>query len=84
MLYWVWLTQINGIGPKRQRALLERFNTPENVYRASLEDLLSKLGEKSVSPHNGTGFHPHYVEFHRTEKVCCPARLLSHNDHYRY
>jgi excinuclease UvrABC nuclease subunit len=31
MLYWVWLTQINGIGPKRQRALLERFNTPENV-----------------------------------------------------
>ncbi len=50
MLYWVWLTQINGIGPKRQRALLERFSTPENVYRASLEDLLEcdGIGHKTA------------------------------------
>ena len=40
MLYWIWLTQINGIGPKRQRILLEKFNTPENIYRANLEDLI--------------------------------------------
>jgi hypothetical protein len=43
----------------------------------------SKFGGKKPPPHNGTVYHPHYVEFHRTEKVCCPARLLSHNDHYR-
>lgn len=51
MLYWVWLTQINGIGPKRQRALLERFNTPENVYRAPLEDLLEcdGIGHKTAN-----------------------------------
>lgn len=39
----------------------------------------SKLGEKSAPPRKGTVYHSHYVEFHRTEKVCCPARLLSHN-----
>lgn len=24
MLYWIWLTQIKGVGPKRQRLLLEK------------------------------------------------------------
>lgn len=40
MLYWIWLTQINGVGPKRQRTLLEKFNTPENIYKANLKDLM--------------------------------------------
>ncbi|WP_097677506.1 DNA-processing protein DprA [Anaerosalibacter sp. Marseille-P3206] len=50
MLYWIWLTQINGLGPIRQRALLEKFNTPENIYRASLEDLLecNGIGHKTA------------------------------------
>ncbi|SKC57367.1 DNA-processing protein DprA [Maledivibacter halophilus] len=40
MVYWIWLTQIKGIGPKRQRRLLEKFNTPENIYKKTLEELL--------------------------------------------
>lgn len=44
MLYWIWLTQINGVGPKRQRLLLERFDIPENIYRASSGELLKCPG----------------------------------------
>lgn len=44
MLYWIWLTQIKGVGPKRQRLLLEKFNTPENIYRASFKELLQCPG----------------------------------------
>lgn len=48
MLYWIWLTQINGVGSKRQRVLLEKFNNPENIYRASLVELLEcdGIGDK--------------------------------------
>lgn len=50
MIYWVWLTQISGVGPKRQRVLLEKFNTPENIYNASLDDLLicDGIGQKTA------------------------------------
>lgn len=44
MLYWIWLTQIKGVGPKRQRSLLKSFNTPENIYRASFKELLQCPG----------------------------------------
>ena len=44
MLYWIWLTQIKGVGPKRQRLLLGKFNTPENIYRASFKELLQCPG----------------------------------------
>ena len=44
MLYWIWLTQIKGVGPKRQRLLLEKFNTPANIYRASFKELLQCPG----------------------------------------
>lgn len=39
MLYWIWFTQLIGIGPVKQRSLLKRFTTPEGVYRATEEDL---------------------------------------------
>lgn len=38
------MTGINGVGPKRQRTLLERFDNPENIYRANLTDLLKCNG----------------------------------------
>lgn len=44
MLYWIWLTQIKGIGPSIQRTLLDKFITPENIYRASVPDLLNCKG----------------------------------------
>lgn len=44
MLYWIWLTRLKGIGPKRQRTLLEKFKNPENIYRANLHELLQCKG----------------------------------------
>ena len=44
MLYWIWLTGIKGLGPKRQRILLEKFARPENIFNASLEDILECKG----------------------------------------
>ncbi len=50
MLYWIWLTQIKGVGPKRQRALLEEFNSPKNIYKATLDELLqcNGIGENTA------------------------------------
>lgn len=50
MLYWIWLTQLNGVGPKRQRVLLENFNNPENIYKVSLVELLEcdGIGSKTA------------------------------------
>lgn len=44
MLYWIWLTLIEGVGPKRQRALLEKFDSPEGIFKASLKELLECSG----------------------------------------
>ena len=40
------LDRIPGIGPRRRRALLERFGSLANVRRASREDLLPVIGAK--------------------------------------
>jgi DNA processing protein len=39
VLYWIWLTQIKGVGNKRQRLLLGKFGSPKNVYMATLAEL---------------------------------------------
>lgn len=44
MLYWIWLTLIDGVGVKRQRSLLKIFHNPENIYQASLKELLKCNG----------------------------------------
>lgn len=50
MLYWIWLTQVKGLGPKRQRSLLEKMKGPENIYRASLNELIEcdGIGDKTA------------------------------------
>ena len=40
MKYWIWLTQIKGIGPVLQKRLLDCFKEPENIYNSSEEELL--------------------------------------------
>lgn len=46
-LYWIWLSQINGIGPITYRRLLDKFKNPENIYKASKDDLknIDSIGE---------------------------------------
>jgi len=37
--YWVWLSSLPGIGARKFYSLLERFETAENVFRCSAEEL---------------------------------------------
>lgn len=51
-LYWIWLSQINGIGPVTSKKLLSKFKTPENIYKASKEDLKNIEGVGEVISSN--------------------------------
>ena len=48
IFYWLALSLTPGLGSILIKRLLDRFNTPEAVFRASLKDLLKTegLGEK--------------------------------------
>lgn len=39
--YWAFLSLIPGVGPVRVKRLLERFGTPERIYRLREEELLA-------------------------------------------
>lgn len=47
-LYWIWLNEIEGIGPITARRLLSRFGSPENIYCSHKDDLLTikRIGDK--------------------------------------
>lgn len=47
-VYWIWLSEIKGIGPVMGKKLLEKFNVPENIFKASYHELISVggVGEK--------------------------------------
>lgn len=44
MIYWIWLTQIDGIGPVTQRLLLDKFSAPKEIYSATYNDLIDCKG----------------------------------------
>ncbi len=44
MEYWIWLKQISGIGTILEKRLLDRFQSPQAVYEACEEELLSVEG----------------------------------------
>ncbi len=44
MEYWIWLRQITGIGAILEKRLLERFKSPQAVYEACEEELMSVDG----------------------------------------
>lgn len=43
-LYWIWLNELKGIGSVIARRLLEILRSPENIYNASKEELISVEG----------------------------------------
>ena len=44
MKYWVWLSQIPGLGPIRKKKLLEKYKTPEKIYMVKgLNDNIDKI-----------------------------------------
>lgn len=38
-LYWIWLNELDGIGPVLSKRLLKAFGNPENIYRSSIKEL---------------------------------------------
>ncbi len=42
--YWIWLSKIEGLGPKRKQALLEKYKTPEEIYNLTEHELLRNFG----------------------------------------
>lgn len=44
MEYWIWLTLLKGIGPITQKRLLTHFKTPNRIYAAAEEELLTIPG----------------------------------------
>jgi DNA processing protein len=41
LLYWIWLSKINGVGPVIAKVLLDAFKTPENIYKATKDELIN-------------------------------------------
>ena len=48
--YWVWLSRIENVGSIKLQKLLEKFNTPINIWNAGKEELLKieGIGKETV------------------------------------
>ena len=48
--YWIWLSLIKNLGPKRKLKLLELYKSPEKIYKLTKEELLKieGIGEETV------------------------------------
>lgn len=47
LIYWIWLTNISGVGIKTQHILLNSFGHPRNIYEAELCELIEAgIGRK--------------------------------------
>lgn len=44
LVHWIWLSQINGIGPITSKVLLNIFKTPQNIYKATKSELVDIHG----------------------------------------
>lgn len=48
--YWIWLSLIKNLGPKRKLKLLELYQNPEKIYKLSKDELLKieGIGEETT------------------------------------
>ncbi|WP_443659383.1 helix-hairpin-helix domain-containing protein [Clostridium algidicarnis] len=44
LVYWIWLSEINGVGPVTAKVLLDVFKTPYNIYKAIKSELINIKG----------------------------------------
>lgn len=42
--YWLYLNAIPGLGPVKAKALIDKFGTPENIFKATDNELVSAAG----------------------------------------
>jgi DNA protecting protein DprA len=50
-LLWIWLSQINGVGPVIAKLLLNFFTTPQNIYKANISELINIRGIGNITAH---------------------------------
>jgi DNA processing protein len=48
-VYWIWLSQINEIGPVISKLLLSVFKTPQNIYKATKNELVEIKGIGNIT-----------------------------------
>lgn len=48
--YWIWLSRVEKLGSIKAQKLLEKYKTPQNIWKAKKEDLLKTegIGEETV------------------------------------
>lgn len=39
ILYWIWLSELKGVGPNISKKLLDKFYTTLNIYNATIEEI---------------------------------------------
>jgi DNA processing protein len=47
--YWIWFSRIKGLGSKRKQKLLSKFQTPEQIYALTKQDLQKVKGIGKVT-----------------------------------
>ncbi|MBQ9267686.1 MAG: hypothetical protein IJ217_05390 [Clostridia bacterium] len=48
MNYWIWFSQVNGLGPVQKKILLDKFGTPEEIFKTKIERI-EKIERNSES-----------------------------------
>ena len=46
--YWIWFSRINKIGAKAQYKLLEKYETPENIWSLDENELKETLTQEQI------------------------------------
>lgn len=78
--YWIWLSQINGVGPITIRKLIRTFGTPQAVYEASKSELEEAGLRKGIVAEifNQRSLDMHMREEEKMQKL--GVKLLPFND----
>lgn len=83
MKYWLWLMQIPRLGPILAKTLLEKFKSPQGVYEASYDALISVdgIGEKLARRiSDSKSFDQAYKTLRQLRKH--QIKLLTYDDPY--
>ncbi len=70
-LYWIWLSQIKGIGPRRIRKLLDYFEDAQGIWEADREEINSiqgignKIRQKIIDSKRDFDFEVEYKKLNK-------------------
>lgn len=64
LVYWIWLTQIRGVGPVHQHLLLNEYNSPKKIYT-----YFDDIGSMRKILHLGTESYEKSKELDRAERI---------------